>query len=112
MRRTWRAEEKPDGEADFEVSRLGKPRGGPQTVWRLPPRCAAVLINRAPAFTIPFVTVDAFRIECDGDRRAANGDAVPEPARAPDGTARRRGLDFFERLWLYDLVVLDASSVA
>ena len=77
---------------------------------RLPPGCAAVLINRAHSFTDLVLTVDAFEDRLlglvDGRRTVAQ---ILDAASA--GASRARALSFFERLWRYDQVVFDASRV-
>jgi SAM-dependent methyltransferase len=77
---------------------------------RLPPGCAAVLINRAHPFTDLILTVDPLEdrlfTDIDGRRTVAQ---ILELAGAGGEDARRRGREFFERLWQYDQVVFDAS---
>ena len=78
---------------------------------RLPPGCAAVLINRAHSFTDLVLTLDAFEDRLfgflDGRRTVAQ---ILDSAGA--GASRGRALSFFERLWRYDQVVFDASGPA
>ena len=78
---------------------------------RLPPGCAAVLINRAHPFTDLILTVDPFedRLHAgiDGQRTVAQ---ILERAGADTEEAKGRALGFFRRLWQYDQVVFDASG--
>jgi SAM-dependent methyltransferase len=78
---------------------------------RLPPGSVAVLINRAHTCTDLICTVDAFEDRLlgaiDGERTLG---AILESVGADD-VAQRRALRFFERLWHYDQIVVDASAV-
>jgi len=71
-----------------------------------------VLINRAHTFTDLICTVDAFEDRLlgaiDGKRTLAE---IIRFA-GHDGEDDRRALRFFERLWHYDQIVLDASRAA
>jgi SAM-dependent methyltransferase len=79
---------------------------------RLPPGSVAVLINRSHTFTDLVLTVDSFEDRLlgaiDGNRTLAE---ILDIA-ARDENGERRALRFFERLWQYDQVVVDASRVA
>jgi hypothetical protein len=74
---------------------------------RLPPGAAAVLINRTHTFTDIFLPIDRQdkRLFDAIDSERTIGDILGD--RANDGTAR----DFFERLWRYDQLVFDVSSI-
>ena len=79
---------------------------------RLPPGSAAVLINRSHTFTDLICPVDAFE---DRLLRAIDGkrtvDEIAQLA-APGAEREPRVARFFERLWQYDQIVLDASLAA
>ena len=79
---------------------------------RLPPGSVAVLINRSHTFTDLVLTVDPFEDRLlgaiDGNRTLAE---ILDIA-AQDENGERRALRFFERLWQYDQVVVDASRAA
>ena len=79
---------------------------------RLPPGSVAVLINRSHTFTDLVLTVDSFEDRLlgaiDGNRTLAE---ILDIA-AQDENGERRALRFFERLWQYDQVVVDASRTA
>ena len=79
---------------------------------RLPPGSVAVLINRSHTFTDLVLTVDSFEDRLlgaiDGNRTLAE---ILDIA-AQDENGERRALRFFERLWQYDQVVVDASRAA
>lgn len=79
---------------------------------RLPPGSVAVLVNRAHTCADLTCTVDAFEDRLlgavDGERTLG---AILESVRADD-VAERRALRFFERLWHYDQIVVDASNSA
>jgi len=74
---------------------------------RLPPGSVAVLINRAHPFTDLILTVnkaeDRLLSQIDGKR------TIDEILLAT-GIDDRSALNFFERLWQYDQIVIDASS--
>ena len=76
---------------------------------RLPPGCAAVLINRAHTFTDLICTVDSFEERLlrsiDGTRTLAE---ILQGV-VPDDRSEPRAVGFFERLWHYDQIVFDAS---
>jgi SAM-dependent methyltransferase len=73
---------------------------------RLPPRAAAVLINRGHSFTDIYLPIDAQEKkmfdEIDGRRSIRQI--------APDPALRQTARQLFERLWQYDQVVFDASG--
>ena len=77
---------------------------------RLPPGCAAVLINRAHPFTDLILTVDESEDRLlsaiDGKRTLTDILDV-----AGNGNDQERALRFLERLWQYDQVVFDASRI-
>jgi SAM-dependent methyltransferase len=79
---------------------------------RSPPGSVAVLINRSHTFTDLILTVSSFEERLlgaiDGNRTLAD---ILRLA-LPDGDGEARALRFFERLWLYDQVVFDASRAA
>ncbi len=79
---------------------------------RLPPGSVAVLINRSHTFTDLVLTVNSFEDRLlgaiDGNRTLAE---ILDIA-AQDENGERRALRFFERLWQYDQVVVDASRAA
>jgi hypothetical protein len=79
---------------------------------RLPPGSSAVLINRAHRFTDLICTVDSFEdrllAAIDGHRNLAEILRLT----GQDGDGTRRALSFFQRLWRYDQIVLDASQAA
>ena len=79
---------------------------------RLPPGSVAVLINQSHTFTDLILTVDSFEDRLlsaiDGKRTFAE----ILPFSFSGRRERRRALRFFERLWQYDQVVLDASRAA
>ena len=76
---------------------------------RLPRGSAAVLINRAHPFSDLALPIDAFEDRLfgsiDGTRSVAE---ILSGAEVGEGS-RAQALGFFERLWLYDQVVFDAS---
>jgi SAM-dependent methyltransferase len=78
---------------------------------RLPPGSVAVLVNRAHTRTDLICTVDPFEDRLlgaiDGERTLG---AILKGVGADDVT-ERRALRFFERLWHYDQIVVDASAV-
>jgi hypothetical protein len=78
---------------------------------RLPPGSVAVLVNRAHTCTDLICTVDAFEDRLlgaiDGQRTLG---AILKSVGADD-VSERRALRFFERLWHYDQIVVDASAV-
>jgi len=73
---------------------------------RLPPRAAAVLINRNHSFTDIYLPIDAEEkaLFDEIDDRRSIGEIVAEEALQP--VART----LFERLWHYDQVVFDLSA--
>jgi SAM-dependent methyltransferase len=79
---------------------------------RLPPGSVAALINRSHTFTDLIVTVDSFEDRLLGgiDGKRTLAEILQIAAREPKD--ERRALKFFERLWNYDQVVLDASRAA
>lgn len=76
----------------------------------LPPGRAAALINCAHTFTDLVLTVDAFeeRLFAAIDGTRTFGDVVDATAGADADVTRP--LAFFERLWRYDQIVIDASG--
>jgi len=76
---------------------------------RLPPGCAAVLINRAHPFTDLVLAIDTLQnrlfAAIDGKRTLAEIFKIVEV----NDLHRGRALTFFERLWQYDQVVFDSS---
>jgi hypothetical protein len=79
---------------------------------RLPPGCAAVLINRAHTSTDLICTVDRFEDVLLG---AIDGKRTLEDIlrfAGVDRGAEHSALSFFERLWQYDQVVFDTSRTA
>ncbi len=76
---------------------------------RLPPGCAAVLINgahRFPDLILPVNSLeDRLYARIDGARTL--GDVVS--SENLDANGQRLAAGFFERLWQYDHVVFDAS---
>jgi SAM-dependent methyltransferase len=76
---------------------------------RLPPGSAAVLINKAHAFTDLVCTVDPFEDQLLGavDGKQTLGEILQ--AAPPSAGGEGRALRFFERLWQYDQLVFDAS---
>ncbi len=82
---------------------------------QLPPGAAAVLINQAHTFKDLFMPIDSaekcFFDAIDGDRSI--GDiAEISLASSPANSRQDKARCFFERLWRYDQVVLDASQTA
>jgi hypothetical protein len=78
---------------------------------RLPPGSVAVLINRAHTFTDLICTVDPFEDRLLGaidGKRTLSGILQTVGV---DVKRERRALKFFERLWQYDQVVFDASTL-
>ena len=78
---------------------------------RLPPGAAAVLINQAHTYNDLFLPIDAVELQLfyaiDGHRCLREIlDSVP----ADDPTRFEKGRRFFERLWLHDQIVIDASA--
>jgi SAM-dependent methyltransferase len=77
---------------------------------RLPPGCVAVLINQSHTFTDLILTVGAFEDRLlgaiDGSRTLSQ---ILQTA-PHERDFERRALNFFERLWQYDQIVLDASG--
>jgi SAM-dependent methyltransferase len=75
---------------------------------RLPPGCVAVLINRAHPFTDLVLTVDKSE---DRLLSAIDGRKTMDEILMVTGNAGNepRALKFFERLWQYDQIVIDAS---
>jgi SAM-dependent methyltransferase len=73
---------------------------------RLPPRAAAVLINRSHTFTDIYLPIDADerRMFEAIDGRRSIGEIAPEESLLP--VART----LFERLWQYDQLVFDTSA--
>jgi SAM-dependent methyltransferase len=77
---------------------------------RVPPGFVAVLINRAHSFTDILCTVDSWE---DRLYRAIDGSrSVAEILDVNQASDERRGQKFFERLWQYDQIVVDASRRA
>jgi len=76
---------------------------------RLPAGSVAVLINQSHTFTDLVLTIDSFEDRLlgaiDGDRTLSEIMQLT----VPDGDSERRALKFFERLWRYDQIVIDAS---
>jgi SAM-dependent methyltransferase len=77
---------------------------------RLPPGSTAVLINRSHTFTDLILTVDAFEDRLLGAIDGSRTLAEILQFVAPNGREESRALRFFERLWLYDQIVFDASD--
>ena len=75
---------------------------------RLPPGCVAVLINRAHPFTDLVLTVDKSE---DRLLSAIDGKKTIDEILSVSGNAGSEpwALKFFERLWRYDQIVIDAS---
>lgn len=73
---------------------------------RLPPGAAAVLINRAHTYTDIYLPIDGSQERLlsavDGSR------TISEIAPSPEGRSAARA--FFQQLWRYDQIVLDASG--
>ncbi len=78
---------------------------------RLPPGSVAVLINRSHTFTDLILTVDSFEDGLLGsiDGKRTLGEILEIASREHD--FERRALVFFERLWQYDQIVFDASTI-
>jgi SAM-dependent methyltransferase len=79
---------------------------------RVPAGSVAVLINRAHAFTDLILTLDHVDDRMLGaiDGSRSIGEILRHVGN--DGRCERRAQAFFERLWQYDQIVIDASRVA
>jgi SAM-dependent methyltransferase len=77
---------------------------------RVPPRCAAVLINRAHSYSDLALPIDEAQAQVfaaiDGNR--AIEEILEGTTNASDADRARR---FVERLWQYDQIVLDATNL-
>jgi hypothetical protein len=79
---------------------------------RLPPGAAAVLINPSHTYTDIYLPIDTEekRWLDSIDGRKTIGEILGTPTPGSQGLSRLDlGRRFFERLWWYDQVVLDAS---
>lgn len=76
---------------------------------RLPPGSVAVLINRAHTMTDLVLTVDAFEDRLLGAIDGRHTLAEILRSAAVDSAGEPRAVTFFERLWQYDQIVVDAS---
>jgi SAM-dependent methyltransferase len=76
---------------------------------RVPPGCEAILINRAHAYPDLALPIDAAqeRVFTAIDGKHSIDEILRDAARATSGENGRR---FFERLWEYDQIVLDATG--
>jgi SAM-dependent methyltransferase len=77
---------------------------------RLPPGSVAVLLKPSHTFTDLVLKVDAFedRLLAGVDGKRTLSEILQ--AVSPKGDGEARAVRFFERLWLYDQVVFDASG--